>query len=82
MLRIGDSALSGRQARKGFSLRSQCFDVVFDSDGGVIFDVRGFGHGVGMSQNGADAMARQGCDFEQILLHYYTGVELTRLAQG
>lgn len=82
VLRIGDSALSGRQARKGFSLRSQCFDVAFDSDGGVIFDVRGFGHGVGMSQNGADAMARQGCDFEQILLHYYTGVELTRLAQG
>ncbi len=53
VLRIGDGALSGRQARKGFSLRSQCFDVVFDSDGGVIFDVRGFGHGVGMSQNGA-----------------------------
>ncbi len=81
VLRIGDGALSGRQARKAFSLRSQCFDIAFDDEGGVIFDVRGFGHGVGMSQNGADAMAREGCDFEQILKHYYTGVALTRLNQ-
>lgn len=82
VLRIGDGALTGRQVRKAFSLRSQCFDIAFDDAGGVIFDVRGFGHGVGMSQNGADAMAREGCDFEQILLHYYTGVELTRLSAG
>ena len=61
VLRVGEGALTGRQVRKAFGLRSQCFDVSFE-DGKVVFSVRGFGHGVGMSQNGADAMARAGSD--------------------
>lgn len=75
VLRVGEGALTGRQARKAFGLRSQCFEVTV-ADGEVTFDVRGFGHGVGMSQNGADAMARAGAGFEEILTHYYTGVEI------
>lgn len=80
LLRIGGGALTGREARKAFSLRSQRFELAFDGEGGVTFEVYGFGHGVGMSQNGADAMARAGCGFDEILRHYYTGVELTRLS--
>ena len=75
VLRVGEGALTGRQARKAFGLRSQCFEVTV-AGGEVTFDVRGFGHGVGMSQNGADAMARAGAGFEEILTHYYTGVEI------
>ena len=41
-----------------------------------MFTVSGYGHRVGMSQYGAEAMARAGADFEEILLHYYTGVTL------
>ncbi|MGN1070983.1 MAG: stage II sporulation protein D [Candidatus Fimadaptatus sp.] len=75
VLRVGEGALTGRQARKAFGLRSQCFEVTV-AGGEVTFDVRGFGHGVGMSQNGADAMARAGAGFDEILTHYYTGVEI------
>ena len=39
-----------------------------------MFFVTGYGHGVGMSQYGADRMAREGADFREILTHYYTGV--------
>lgn len=81
VLQVGKGALSGRQARKAFGLRSQCFDVSF-SDGGIAFEVRGFGHGVGMSQNGADAMARAGSDFIAIITHYYTGVDITQIASS
>ena len=45
----------------------------------IRFTVSGYGHRVGMSQYGAEAMARDGSTFEEILLHYYTGVTLTRM---
>ena len=38
----------------------------------------GYGHGVGMSQNGANYMAKQGSSFEEILSHYYTGCKITK----
>ena len=44
---------------------------------GFLFTVTGSGHGAGMSQYGANVMARQGSDFREILLHYYPGVELS-----
>ncbi len=44
------------------------------ADGTFTFDVTGFGHGVGMSQYGADAMAVAGSTYTEILQHYYTGV--------
>jgi stage II sporulation protein D len=52
-----------------------------DSDGEKIvrFLGRGWGHGVGLCQNGAYGLARAGMTFEQILAHYYTGVEIVRL---
>lgn len=48
-----------------------------DSENSTIkFNVIGYGHGIGMSQTGADAMAKQGSDYEQIIKHFYVGVEI------
>lgn len=63
--------VSGARIRSLFGLRSNSFDVKYE-DGKFNFTVRGYGHGVGMSQYGADYMAKQGSDFKEILTHYYT----------
>ena len=42
----------------------------------VTFEVTGYGHGVGMSQTGADSMAKAGSNYEEIIKHYYTNVEI------
>ncbi len=70
---IGDVSLAGRNIREIFGLRSTDFDVEY-KDNSFIFKVRGYGHGVGLSQYGADYMARQDHSWEEILKHYYTGV--------
>ena len=70
---IGGVAVTGAQARQIFNLRSAAFSVSY-ADGTFTFDVTGFGHGVGMSQYGADAMAVAGSTYTEILQHYYTGV--------
>lgn len=72
---VGGTVLTGRQLREALGLRSNWFDVE-DRGDSVRFLVRGYGHGIGMSQYGADQMARQGFGFDQILRHYYTGVEI------
>lgn len=74
---VGDRTFSGRQVREVLGLRSSWFDVTIDDDVAV-FHVRGNGHGVGMSQYGADGMARAGYSFEEILAHYYRGAVLKR----
>ena len=63
---------SGAHVRDKLSLRSNCFEVEY-RDGEYDFSVRGHGHGVGMSQYGADYMARQGSDWQEIIAHYYPG---------
>ncbi len=77
-IRVGDVTLSGGAARSLFGLRSACFTVE-EKEGVFTFSVTGYGHGVGMSQYGANAMARAGSSWEDIVRHYYTGVELTKL---
>lgn len=71
----GGVTLTGAEFRQIFSLRSANFTVEY---GGGQFSVttRGSGHGVGMSQYGANAMAAGGSDYREILLHYYTGAEI------
>ena len=75
---LGGVELSGGAARSLFSLRSASFDVS-EQDGTFTFSVTGYGHGVGMSQYGANAMAKAGSGWREILAHYYTGAELSRL---
>lgn len=65
-------------------LPSACvsFTPVFDEEGKLSawkFEGGGYGHGVGLSQNGANGMAKQGMGYEEILRFYYTGVELTAI---
>lgn len=66
---------TGEQIRKAFSLKSPVFTIKA-TEKTVTFNVTGYGHGVGMSQYGADFMARQGSNYEEILKHYYKGVEI------
>ncbi len=75
---VGGITLTGSQARLLLSLRSASFNLKYQ-DGFFVFDVTGYGHGVGMSQYGANAMAAQGSDFQEILTWYYTGTEVAPL---
>lgn len=74
-LTIGGTSYTGKQVREALNLRSACFSVTHGTDG-FTFTVSGYGHGVGMSQYGAKALAEQGFTYDEILSHYYTGVTL------
>ncbi len=74
-MEIGGCTFEGTELRTLFGLNSTCFTVSITQEA-VIFQVRGYGHRVGMSQYGANAMAQAGSTYEEILLHYYTGVTL------
>ena len=63
------------EVRNIFSLRSANFTFKIEEDN-IKFEVIGYGHGVGMSQTGADSLAKQGKNYEEIIKHYYTGVEI------
>ena len=72
---LNKKVFTGDEIRKAFSLKSPVFTIK-STEKTVTFNVTGYGHGVGMSQYGADFMARQGSDYEEILKHYYKGVEI------
>lgn len=74
-LKVGNKNLSGVEARTIFGLKSTNFEFTINETT-IKFNVKGYGHGVGMSQTGADAMAKQGSNFEEIIKHFYTGVEI------
>lgn len=77
-VRAGNLTLSGNRLRNLLGLRSAAFELE-RTHTGYTFYVRGYGHGAGMSQAGADYLARQGKGFEEILTHYYTGVTLAEI---
>ena len=68
----------GSEIREMFDLKSANFKADFTGTA-VTFTVYGYGHGVGMSQNGANYMAQQGSDYKQILAHYYKGCEIENI---
>lgn len=74
-LEIGGRPFSGTSLRTLFGLKSAKFDVAIE-EGQIVFQVSGYGHRVGMSQYGANAMAKAGSDYRAILQHYYTGVTI------
>lgn len=74
-IKIGNLKLSGVEVRNIFGLRSANFTVTVDDDK-IEFKVTGYGHGVGMSQTGADSLAKEGKTYEDIIHHFYTGVEI------
>lgn len=70
---IGGKAVKGTALRTALGLRSAVFSVEY-RDGSFTFSVTGYGHGVGMSQYGANALAQEGKDWREIAAWYYTGV--------
>ena len=78
---VGGVTVSGGALRTLLGLRSTSFTVTAGSQG-VTFSVTGYGHGVGMSQYGANALARQGKTYDEILKWYYTGVEVAPYTPG
>lgn len=77
-VKVGGVTLTGGQVRTLLGLRSACFGVTVRGEE-MTFHVTGYGHGVGMSQYGANAMARQGKTFSDILTWYYTGAQVSLL---
>lgn len=77
-IKIGNLNLSGVEVRTLLGLRSANFEVSIEGEN-IKFAVKGYGHGVGMSQTGADSMAKQGSNYEEIVKHFYTGVEITEM---
>lgn len=76
-IQAGDKTFTGNELRNIFSLRSSNVQVGYQ-DNAFTFTVKGYGHGVGLSQYGADYMARQGDGYRDILAHYYPGTTLAK----
>lgn len=77
---VGGITVRGTRVRTALGLRSACFEWELQ-DGQFVFYVTGYGHGVGLSQYGANAMAEAGADYKTILTHYYTGVTVGAYGQ-
>lgn len=75
-IEIGGKTYGGTQLRSLLGLRSTAFTMTATGDG-ILVETRGYGHRVGMSQYGAEAMAVAGSGYEEILKHYYAGTELS-----
>ena len=73
---VGGTLIPGTEMRTLFDLRSTAF-TLDRTDEGFLFTVTGYGHGVGMSQYGANVMAGDGAGYAEILAHYYPGTELS-----
>lgn len=74
-IKFGNIQIPGTEARKIFGLKSTMFTIEKTNES-INFKVLGYGHGVGMSQTGADSMAKLGNNYEDIIKHYYAGVEI------
>lgn len=77
-IKIGNLELSGVEVRNILGLRSANFKVNIENDK-IKFEVVGYGHGVGMSQTGADSLTKEGKNYEDIIHHFYTGVEIENM---
>jgi stage II sporulation protein D len=77
-IRIGNEEITGSKFRSLLNLNSSNFEIKYNKNQ-VIITCKGYGHGVGMSQWGADAMAKEGYDYKEILEYYYRGVKISRL---
>ena len=74
-LSINKKTYTGIEIRKIFNLRSTDFTITVENND-IIFTTKGYGHGVGMSQYGANAMAKEGSNYKDILEYYYQGVTI------
>lgn len=79
-LKVNNSLMTAKQFREALGIASTDFTWSLDNKNSMItIHTKGYGHGVGMSQWGAEGMAREGYNYEQILNHYYTKIEIESL---
>lgn len=77
-IKVGNLELQGTEIRNIFALKSAKFEINIEGEN-IKFNVLGYGHGVGMSQTGADSMAKEQKGYEEIIKHYYTGVKIVNI---
>lgn len=77
-LRINGTELTANEVRSSLALRSTFFEII-QQGGNIKIETKGYGHGVGMSQYGALAMAKRGYTYDEILKYYYQGVKISKL---
>lgn len=77
IVKVNGVEFKGTDFRKKLGLRSADFDVYLSND--IMITTRGYGHGVGMSQYGANEMAKEGFTYRDIIKYYYKGVEISNL---
>ena len=77
-VKFGNHELSGVETRTLLGLKSTNFEIIKEDDK-IKFQVKGYGHGVGMSQTGANTMAKGGSNYEEIIKHFYIGVEIKEI---
>lgn len=70
---------TGKELRNRLALPSTKFDISANNEGIIIFKVYGKGHGVGLSQDGANGYAKHGYDYKEILRHYYPGANIGKI---
>lgn len=80
LMKIGENEFTGVQIRNMLNLSSSNFTYETQEEN-VIIITNGFGHGVGMSQYGANGMAKKGYTYDEILKHYYSGIEIKKYEQ-
>lgn len=78
-IKLGQNIISAEKLRTMFELKSTNFTMDTSKDC-ILFNVIGYGHGVGMSQVGANTLANKGKNYEEIIKYYYRGVEITTLS--
>lgn len=77
-IKVGNKNISGIEFRKILNLNSTNFTISFKNNN-IVFLCKGYGHGVGMSQWGANAMAKNGSKYNDILKYYYSGIEIEKI---
>lgn len=77
-IKINNKIFKGTIVRKLLNIRSTDFSIK-EEDDKILITTKGYGHGVGMSQYGANEMAKEGYDYKSILKHYYTGVDISQI---
>lgn len=79
-LNIADQKFSGREIREKLGLKSSDFTIEQNNDH-LIFTTKGYGHGIGMSQYGANGMAKEGKNYRDIVEYYYQDVEISTVTE-
>lgn len=77
-VKIAGELFTGREIRDKLSLQSSDFTIKTNNSH-IIFTTKGFGHGIGMSQYGANGMAKEGKTYEEIVKYYYKDIEIKNI---